>query len=213
MSVVRATTVRYRLLWSLLLLLTLALWGCKRTKPEPTPEKGKEPPKVEEKAEAPEPEPTPQDEPAAEAPAEVLDVVVEDAAAEEEPKVLFENVRGEPITDPTAGDSPPPAPPRGEYITGTDKKRLADLFVEMWCAEGRGASEAELLKIYHAYDYPPLANWHDYWSASMVDRSWVRDTVARARSRCPDVAQKMKRNENLEAPEPPTEPAEPAPSK
>ncbi len=213
MNVTRATIVRYRVVWCALLLTALAAWGCKRSKPQPTPEKGKEAPKAGEKAPAPTPEPTAEVEAAKEVPVEVADVVVSDTPVEEDAKVLFRNVRGEPITDPTATSGVPPAEPRAEYVTGTDKKRLAGLFVEMWCAEGRGASEAELLKIYHSYDYPPLENWHDYWSASMVDRSWVRDTVARARSHCPDVAQKMKMKENLDVPAAPGKAKPPTPSK
>lgn len=210
MSAFRATVVRYRLLWSALLLLALAMGGCKRSKPQAAPEKGEGASKVEKEAPAEKPpEASPEEEPEADWDEDVLsdvpDLQSEEAPSQPEP--------GEPIVDPTATDQPVTAPPRAEYVTGTDKKRLGALFVDMWCAEGRGATKEELLQIYHGYDYPPLEHWHDYWSASMVDRTWVHDTVARARSRCPDVARKTKATEKLDVPAAPAKAAEPAASK
>jgi hypothetical protein len=68
-----------------------------------------------------------------------------------------------------------------------DRDRLKALFVEMWCAEHRGASAEELLAIYNRHDYPPLDNWYAVWHQANLDTQWTRSIVEAARSACWDV--------------------------
>ena len=72
-------------------------------------------------------------------------------------------------------------------MPAVDRERLKTLFVEMWCAEQRGASAQELLAIYHKYDYPPLENWYAVWHAASMDSQWARNILEAARSNCWDV--------------------------
>lgn len=219
MSVDRANVVRHQPHWSVLMVavMLVVLVGCKRDKPQ-TPAAPKESAqkesaqKVEEKGTAPAVAEAEKAAPAAAEAPEDGDVQAEEDVAPAVPVVKTK--APVPITDATSDADPTPTTaPQGEYVTGTDKKRLAGLFVDMWCAQGRGATQEELLKIYHGYDYPPLSRWHDYWSATMVDRSWVRDTVARARSRCPDVAKMQKNPAKLAVPAAPVEAASPEAAK
>ncbi len=186
MSALRTLSVRSWVLWSLLLVAAFSLGGCKKKAPEG------EQPKAKSEAKAPEGKEQPVGEPnVAPAPVEQPsdgDVKEATAPAAATPEATLEPVEPPPELPPPTGSA--------VYATDQDKERMAELFAEMWCAELRGATKDQLFELYHKFDYPPLDRWHDDWNAVLVDRNWVRETVARARSRCPEAA----RNAELNAP-------------
>jgi len=110
-------------------------------------------------------------------------------------------------TEPTNPDGPGKEeaategkPPEGPVVEArpetptpaVDRERLKAVFVDMWCAEQRGASAEELLAIYHKYDYPPLDNWHAVWHSASVDMQWTRSILEAARSNCWDTVKDKK---------------------
>ena len=106
--------------------------------------------------------------------------------------------------DDTAPVAPkPPAP-------AIDLDRLKGVYVEMWCAERKGADPDALLQLYHRFDYPPIENWYEVWNQALLNPGWARTTVAEARARCPEVAGELK-PEGADAPTAPAGAGEAAP--
>ncbi len=157
------------------LCLPLSVAGCKKEKPA-SKTAGK---KQEAPAEKPVPAPTP-DEP--ETTTEPVAAASVDAVAEPaNPDVKAEVAGPEKAEPPAAGTPsadavPPPA---------IDLDRLRKVFVALWCAEQRGASPEEVLKIYHQFDYPPLENWYDIWSRAVISPGWAQSILQEARATCP----------------------------
>lgn len=159
--------------------------GCKK---KSAPDKGKAPEKTAPAAQktrpAPEPKDTAQsDEPANDIEAPQPDTVGSATTAQllEPPLKLHEPVE-KPADNPESGQQTPSA--NTIKAPAVDRERLEKVFIELWCAEKGGATKEELLKMYHKYDYPPLANWHGVWNEAITDSIWAREVLEKARSKC-----------------------------
>ncbi len=71
------------------------------------------------------------------------------------------------------------------------KERLRRLLLDLWCAERRGADDAELMRLYLKHSYPALQDWHKIWNRAMEDSIWVRDLYDEVRATCPIPADKI----------------------
>jgi hypothetical protein len=204
MRAMRSFEIRAWLPLVLLVALALGLSGCKKKPVAAPPQQGAG---QEKQGEPAEPAPTSPEKTAEEATAPVDAVAEPEVApappAEEKAAELPQDLPRPPQVATT--DTPPPGP---------DRKRLTALFAEMWCAQRRGANGDELLDIYHKYNYPPLDQWYDLWNEALVDRNWARETVAKARTRCPELVPPKEALDPAKAPElgvPPKPEAEAAP--
>ena len=71
------------------------------------------------------------------------------------------------------------------------KERLKRLLLDLWCAERRGADDAELMRLYLKHSYPSLQDWHKIWNRAMEDSPWVRGLYDEVRATCPIPADKL----------------------
>ncbi|MFH1532535.1 MAG: hypothetical protein ABIK09_17565 [Pseudomonadota bacterium] len=65
------------------------------------------------------------------------------------------------------------------------KERLRRLILELWCADRRGANDAELVQLYLKHSYPPLQDWHKLYNRALEDSPWVRSLYDEVRATCP----------------------------
>ncbi len=79
-----------------------------------------------------------------------------------------------------------------------DKKKLEEIFVEMWCATQRGASDKELLEMHLKHGYPAIENWYDVWNMALKDTRWAKKIYDAAVAHCPDVAKKGEKKPDAE---------------
>ncbi|GEM_PF-5992307 len=86
-----------------------------------------------------------------------------------------------------AGSAPAGAPVGSgslPEIYQPDYERLMKVFVELYCAKERGASDEELYQMYRKLDYPPLDKWEPAFRQASSLYSWCEEAMNRVRQKC-----------------------------